>query len=251
MLKRRVIPLLLLRDGELVKGRQFGEFRHTGRPLSALRVLTAQDADEIVLLQVGKRKEQDLSEILEFVSKECAVPLSVGGGINSLAKASALLKNGADKVVITSGNWSNPGLVEQIASDFGSQAVIGGIEYRVIDGSPMAHTQGGTQNTGCSVADAAQLLEKSGAGEIFLNSIDRDGMKCGLDLVVTREVCELVGVPVITAGGVGHVEHVVAAFTETSVEGVACGSLFCFGDNTPIRVRSVLRQNNVPVRKVK
>lgn len=251
MLKKRVIPLLLLRNGRMVKGTRFENFRHTGLAHSSLRVLTAQDADEIILLQIGDGGVSELQELLELVSRECAVPLAVGGGLKDVEQARLLLKAGADKVIVTSSLWDNPAVITQIASEFGAQAIVGGIEYRVINERPQSFAYRGTIETGMSVIDAAAFLVELGVGEIFLNSIDRDGTMEGLDLQVTSEVCESVLIPVISSGGVGNVGHLVEAFQTTTVDAVACSSIFNFGDNTPIRIRTVLRQNSVPVRRTR
>ena len=250
MLKRRVIPTLLLRDGRMVKGRQFTAFRDTGEPRTAVRIYSAQDADELVFLDIrpsaGSRAA--LISILRDAATECFMPLAAGGGVAALADVRELMLAGADKVVITTSAVTRPELITETAEHFGAQAVVAGIDYRGDGSAARVWISSGTVPTELEPIDHARRLVELGAGEILLNSIDRDGMMNGYDLEMASRVADAVPVPVIVSGGAGNFMHLVDAFRQTAVSAVACASLFHFGDNNPIRARSYLRNQAIPQR---
>lgn len=248
--------MLLLRNGRMVKGRQFSEFRETGRPNSAVRIYSSQDADELVFLDIaGGYDDEDgvfsLAGIVESAAEECFMPLSAGGGIDSVQKVRQLIHAGADKVVITSSAVTAPELITEAAVEFGSQCVIGGIDYKADGASHRVWIKSGREETNISPLDHAKRLVDLGVGEIFLNSIDRDGMMEGYDLAMLERIASEVPVPVIACGGAGNFRHLAEAFENTKVSGAACASLFHFGDNNPIRARSYLRNQGIPMRILK
>jgi imidazole glycerol-phosphate synthase subunit HisF len=253
VLKKRVIPVLLLRDGRMVKGQQFKDFRDTGEPRTAVRIYSAQDADELVFLDIhGSLRSQDaLVDVVSTAAEECFMPLAAGGGVRTLDTVRRLLLAGADKVVITTAGVVDPGLIQQAAERFGSQCVVAGIDYRSGPGGDRVWVRCGTEPTELTPLDHARRLVDLGAGEILLNSIDRDGMMQGYDLEVAHEVAEAVPIPVIVCGGAGHFMHLAEALGNTSVSAAACASLFHFGDNNPIRARSYLRNLGIPMRVLK
>lgn len=253
MLKKRVIPVLLLANGRMVKGRQFKDYRDTGDPRSAARIYNAQYTDELVFIdiQAGLENRGALLDIVREAASECFMPLTVGGGITHIDDVRALLLAGADKVVITTAAVLQPSLIRQAAETFGSQCVVTGIDYRGAAKDAKVWIKCGAEATNLHPVDHARNLVDLGAGEIFLNSIDRDGMMSGYDLEMASLVAEAVSVPVIICGGAGNFMHLAEAFQQTTVAAAACASLFHFGDNNPIRARSHLRNLGIPVRVVK
>jgi cyclase len=253
MLKKRVIPVLLLRDGRMVKGVRFSEYRDTGNPKTAVRIYSAQDADELVFLdiQASLQSRQTLVEIIREAATECFMPLAAGGGIQSIDDVRELLLAGADKVVVTTSAVTNPALLTEIAELFGSQALVAGIDYRIEEAGPRVCIRCGTERTDLDPVTHARSLVSLGAGELLLNSIDRDGTMAGYDLETARAVAEAVDVPVIVCGGAGNFMHLADLFTGTLASAGACASIFHFGDNNPIRARSYLRNREIPMRVLK
>lgn len=253
MLKNRVIPVLLLANGRMVKGRQFKDYRDTGDPRSAARIYNAQYADELVFIDIQACLEnrRTLLEIVRDVASECFMPLTVGGGITHIDDVRALLLAGADKVIITTAAVQQPELIQQVAETFGTQCVVTGIDYRGAGKDAKVWIKCGTEATNLHPVDHARNLVDLGAGEIFLNSIDRDGMMSGCDLEMASLVAEVALVPVIICGGAGSFMHLAEVFQKTKAAASACASLFHFGDNNPIRARSHMRNLGIPMRVVK
>lgn len=253
MLKRRVIPVLLLRDGRMVKGRKFSEYRDTGDPRAAVRIYSAQDADELVFLDIQASTESRgaLVHILRDAAEECFMPLAAGGGITSIDAIRDLLHAGADKVVVNTAAVTDPGLVSRAAETFGAQCVVAGIDYRTGPDGPRVWIRCGAQQTELAPVAHARRMVELGAGEILLNSIERDGTMEGYDLEVADAVAQAVTVPVIVCGGAGNFMHLAEAFTRTAAAAAACASLFHFGDNNPIRARSYLRNLGIPMRALR
>lgn len=253
MLKKRVIPVLLLANGRMVKGKQFKDYRDTGDPRSAARIYNAQYADELIFIDIeaGFENRGALLEIVRVAASECFMPLTVGGGISSVDDVKALLLAGADKVVITSASVERPALIQDVSKIFGRQCVVGGIDYRGSGDGAKVWVNCGAEETNLNPVEHAKKLVGLGAGEIFLNSIDRDGMMAGYDLEMASLVTDAVSVPVIVCGGAGNFMHLAEVLQQTKASAVACASLFHFGDNNPIRARSYLRNLGVPLRVVK
>mgnify|MGYP001206619555 CR=1 FL=1 len=253
MLKTRIIPVLLLRNGRMVKGRQFRDFRDTGDPVSAARIYNAQYADELVFLDIEASAEGrgTLVDMIQRVSRECFMPLTVGGGIADTDTIRELLRAGADKVVITTAAVENPGLIAEAAGLFGKQCIVVGIDVRREDGRHVVYTHSARTRTGVDLLQHVAEMERLGAGELFLNSIDHDGMMDGYDLELARTVRQRTSLPVIICGGAGHFAHLVAAIQDAGVQAVACASVFHFGDNNPIRARSFLKNAGIDVKNVK
>lgn len=253
MEKKRVIPVLLLRDGRMVKGKQFGQFRDTGDPRSAARIYNAQYADELVFLDIQANSESrgTLLDVVKVAAAECFMPLTVGGGVKSTEDVFALLRVGADKVVVTTAAALDLDMVTASAQIFGSQCIVGGIDFRGSGVEARAWIKCGAEPTRYHPVELAKELVARGAGEIFLNSIDRDGMMCGYDLDICHQVASAVNSPVIACGGAGNFAHLGELLSSTPVSAAACASLFHFGDNNPIRARTHLRNLGIPLRVVK
>lgn len=253
VLKRRVIPVLLLRNGRMVKGKQFTDFRDTGEPRTAVRIYSAQDADELVFLDTRPSPEsrEALVRVIRSAASECFMPLAAGGGVSSVEDAHQLMLAGADKVVITTCTVTDPFLITRTAERFGSQAVVAGVDYRVGADGPRVWIRSGSEPTQLDPVEHAGHMVQLGAGEILLNSIDRDGMMQGYDLEMAARVANAVSIPVIVCGGAGNFMHLVEVFRTTEVSAAACASLFHFGDNNPIRARTYLRNQDVPMRALR
>ena len=253
MLKRRVIPVLLLRNGRMVKGRRFSDYRDTGDPRTAVRIYSAQDADELVFLdiQASLQSRAVMIDIVHAAAAECFMPLAAGGGVTSLEDIRRLLLAGADKVVVNTAAVTHPDLITSAAERFGTQCIVAGVDYRSEPDGSRVWIRCGTEATTLDPVDHAMRLVELGAGEIFLNSIDRDGMMEGYDLDIADQVARAVTVPVIVCGGAGNFQHLADAFEKTAVSAAACASLFHFGDNNPIRARSHLRNLGIPMRVLK
>ena len=253
MLKIRIIPVLLLKDGRMVKGRKFGNFRDVGDPASAARIYNAQYADELIFLDIEASTENRnaLIEVIEKVSCECFMPFSVGGGIKSIEDIRKLLRAGADKVVITTAAVENPGLIQDASQTFGDQCIIIGIDVKFENGDYKVYTHSGKVKTETKLIQHIQNMENCGAGEFFINSIDQDGMMGGYDLDLATLVKGATRRPVIICGGAGNFMHLVEAIRGPKVHAVACASIFHFGDNNPIRARSYLKNKKIFVKTTK
>jgi len=253
MLKKRVIPLLLLKSGRMVKGKQFSNFRETGLPGSCIRIYSSQDADELCFINIGSNQDdfEEMTRILKNSSKECFMPLTAGGGIKTEEDAIKLFAAGADKVVVTSEAYRNRTLITRIADKYGTQSLVTGIDYYEEGDRRIVTINRGRTRLDIDILEYAQSLEAAGAGEILLNCINRDGMMVGYDIKTATIVNGAVNIPIIVCGGGGDYNDLAEAFMEANVSGAACASLFHFGDNNPIRARSYLKNKGIPMRRVK
>lgn len=244
MLKKRIIPLELLLDGRLVKSVQFGQWRDVGDPVKSSAVYNSQYADELILLNISRSKRSiaPLKNILSDLCKVCFMPLSIGGGIMSHDDAAYLILNGADKIVINSAAFSRPAVISEIARAFGSQAIIVAIDavWNPEMHKYILYSECGTRHHGVSLEKHIQKCVDAGAGEIMVQSIDRDGTKQGFDIRLINMVLAATNLPVIAAGGSGNYEHLKEAFLSTDVSALACGSLFNFSDSNPLRAKAFL-----------
>lgn len=243
MLKRRVIPMQLLLGGRLVKTVSFDEWRDVGDPVKSAAVYNSQYADELIFLNIDRARAriEPLLSLLRRVSEVCFMPLAVGGAIRSFEDAAMLIENGADKVVINSAAYGAPDVLRRVADRFGTQAVAVGIDaLRSTDGSYELYSDSACKRQPVSLVEHIRACEAAGAGELVVQSIDRDGRMDGFDLDLLREACAAASVPVIGAGGSGHYDHLKEAFLETDVSALACGSLFNFSDSNPMRAKAYL-----------
>jgi cyclase len=254
MLKKRVIPVLLLRGARCVKGKKFTDYRDTGNPVMATRVYNAQSADELMFLDIDATDEgrPSLLTTVEKVSEEAFMPFTFGGGIRTVEDVRRALSAGADKVTITTAAIERPELVTEAAETFGRQCVVAGIDVRREGGptgKPVVYTHSGRKRVDVDLVDLVRELDQRGAGEILINSIDEDGMMAGYDLELVRTVVAATRKPVIACGGAGNTSHLAAAFA-AGAHAVACASLFHFADNNPVRVRAFLKNAGYPVKDI-
>lgn len=230
MRRIRVIPVLLLHNRGLVKSIKFRNYKYIGDPINAVRIFNEKEVDEICILDITATKQNrgpDLQHISEIVS-EAFMPLSYGGGITTLEQAEKLFYNGVEKVVLNRAATTTPNLIREIADRFGSQSVLASIDYkRGWLGGQAAYTINGSEKTGRDPVELAQEFESHGAGEILLNSIDRDGTYEGFDLRTIEKVSSAVGVPVVACGGASSVEDFRKA-VDAGASAVAAGSMFVF-----------------------
>ena len=254
MLKVRVIPCLDVKDGRVVKGVRFVDLRDAGDPVEAALAYDAQGADELVFLDITASHE-DRAIMLDVVRRTAEgiyMPLTVGGGIRSLADIRTLLRAGADKVSLNTAALARPELIREAAHAFGSQCIVVAIDAkRETDGRQArwgVYTHGGRRPAGRDAVEWAREVESLGAGEILLTSMDRDGTGAGYDLALTRAVSEAVSMPVIASGGAGGLEHLFESVTEGKADAALVASIFHFGRHTILEAKRYLRERGVPVR---
>lgn len=231
MLRTRVIPCLLLRGEGLVKTTRFKEPRYVGDPTNAIRIFNDKEVDELILLDITASREgrgPALGAIRDFAS-ECFMPVGYGGGIRSLADAREVLALGIEKIIVNTMALHRPELVAELSREFGAQAVVVSIDVRrKLLGGYEVMAAGGTEKTGLAPVDHAKRMVELGAGEIFLNAIDRDGTGSGYDIALVRSVAQAVTVPVIACGGAGSLADFTAAVSDGHASAVAAGSMFVF-----------------------
>ena len=250
MLKTRIIPKLLLKNGRNVKGTRFTALRDVGHPVTNARIYDAQGADELLFLDITASAENRglLCDIITQTAREVFMPFCVGGGIKSVADIRTLLLSGADKVAINTAAVTTPALIEEGARLFGAQCIVVSIDFKHHGQRCEVYTHGGTVPTGLDVLEHARRVVELGAGELLLTSIERDGTMEGYDLSLTRLVTDAVRVPVIASGGAGSLQHLADGVGEGHASAVAVGSLFHFTDQSPIKARSFLRVAGINVR---
>lgn len=251
MLKNRIIPILLLKNGRCVKGKQFGNYRDTGAPVTAAKIYDAQRVDELVFLDILASVEgrDVLLDIVTETAEQCFMPLTVGGGVKSIGDVKILLEAGADKVSINSAAVENPDFIREAAEYFGRANIVVAIDYKLNEQNKNeVYTHGGTKATGKDPLAWAKEVVCLGAGEIVLTSIDREGTMTGYDLEMTRAVSEALDVPLIAHGGVGTLQHLAEGVTVGRASGVAAASIFHFTDQSPIKARHFMKCAGINVR---
>jgi cyclase len=251
MLCKRLIPCLDVKDGRVVKGVQFVALRDAGDPVAAALAYDAQGADELVFLDITASHEgrATMLDVVRRTAEGIYMPLTVGGGIRSLDDIRTLLRAGADKVSLNTAAVERPALVSEAARAFGSQCIVVAIDAKSrAVGAWEVFTHGGRRPTGRDAVAWAREVERLGAGEILLTSMDRDGTGDGYDLALTRAVSDAVSVPVIASGGVGRLEHLREGVVEGRADAVLVASLFHFGQHTVPEAKRYLAEQGVPVR---
>lgn len=252
MYAKRIIPCLDIKDGRVVKGTNFTQLRDAGDPAEAAVEYDRQGADELVLLDINASADSRgiTTRVVERVAERIFIPFTVGGGIRTVEDFTAILRAGADKVSVNSAALRRPQLIQEAAEKFGSQCVVVAMDAKRRPGGGWTlYLNGGRIDTGKDVLEWAEEVQRLGAGEILLTSMDRDGVKTGYDLELTRAVSESVGIPVIASGGAGELAHFYDAFTAGRADAVLAASLFHFGELSVPQVKAYLKDRGVPVRQ--
>ena len=251
MITKRIIPCLDVKDGRVVKGKNFLGLRDVSDPVSLAKYYSDNGADELVFYDITASAEGRglFTDILRRVAEQIFIPLTVGGGINALEDFERVLGCGADKVSVNSGAIRNPSLVGEAAKRYGDQCVVLSADVKRVDGVFRVFSKGGRENTGMEAIEWIRRCVDAGAGEVVVNSIDTDGVKNGFDLEMLEAVCNAVSVPVIASGGAGKI----ADFTElfTALPGVDAGlaaSIFHFGEVEIKNLKNELNMHQIPVR---
>ena len=252
MLKTRIIPCLDVNNGRVVKGINFVDLVDAGDPVEQAMIYDAAGADELCFLDITASHE-NRSTIVEVVAKtaeKCFMPLTVGGGVRTVEDVRTLLIAGADKVSINTAAIKNPQLINEAASKFGSQCIVVAIDSKRVNKSYKIFTHGGRKETGISAIEWAKNAEASGAGEILLTSMDRDGTKMGFDLELTRSVSDAVSIPLIASGGVGTLDHLAEGVTKGHASAVLAASIFHFGLYNISEAKAYMENVGVAVRPI-
>ena len=252
MITKRIIPCLDIKNGRVVKGTNFQGLADVSSPVELAKVYSDCGADELVFYDITASAEGRalFTDILTEVAQNIFIPLTVGGGINTLDDFDRVLKCGADKVSVNSGAIRNPQLIEDAAKKYGDQCVVLSVDVKRVDGKFMVFAKGGRENTGMEALSWIKRCVDMGAGEVVVNSIDTDGVKERFDLELLKQVCELVNVPVIASGGAGSIQDFVTLFNEIpTIDAGLAASIFHFGEVKISDLKDTLAENNIVVRR--
>ncbi len=251
MLAKRIIPCLDVTRGRVVKGTNFVNLRDAGDPVECAIAYDRQQADELVFLDITASSDgrDTMVDVVRRTAAQCFMPLTVGGGIRTVEDMHRMLMAGADKVSVNTAALHRPELVAEGAAAFGSQCVVVAIDAkRVGEAAWRVSTHGGRRFTDWDAIAWAREVERLGAGEILLTSMDADGSKDGYDIELTRRVAEAVGIPVIASGGAGNLEHMVQVLEQGRADAVLAASIFHFGEYTIAQAKEYFAQRGLPVR---
>ena len=253
MLAKRIIPCLDVKAGRVVKGVKFLQLRDAGDPVEVARVYDREGADELCFLDITASHENRgiILDVVGRTAEQVFMPLTVGGGINKIEEIRNLLNAGADKVSINTGAVNRPDFVREAAETFGSQCIVVAIDAKRVADHWEVFTHGGRNPTGIDAGHWAERMEKYGAGEILLTSMDRDGTKAGYDLELTRAISERVGIPVIASGGVGNLDHVYEGLTQGNASAALAASIFHFGEYSIAQCKQYLQDRGISVRPIR
>jgi len=250
MLKKRIIPCLDVKNGRVVKGINFVQLRDAGDPVECAKTYDKAQADEIVFLDItaSHEKRPIFLDVVKNTAEQVFMPLTVGGGINSVDDIRDLLNAGADKISINTSAVENPKLITESSKRFGSQCIVLAIDAKRQGKSWQVYTHGGRTPTPRDAVLWAQEGERLGAGEILLTSMDKDGTKDCYDLELTKAICDAVRIPVIASGGAGTLEHFYDVFTKTSADAALAASIFHYGEIPIPEVKKFLKTKSIEVR---
>ncbi|WP_017653758.1 imidazole glycerol phosphate synthase subunit HisF [Fortiea contorta] len=254
MLSKRILPCLDVKAGRVVKGVNFVNLQDAGDPVELAQVYNAAGADELVFLDITATHE-DRDTIIDVVyrtAEQVFIPLTVGGGIQTLENVKGLLRAGADKVSINSAAVRDPDLINRASDRFGNQCIVVAIDARrrvdPINPGWDVYVRGGRENTGKDALVWAKEVEKRGAGELLVTSMDADGTQAGYDLGLTKSIADAVQIPVIASGGAGNCEHIYAALTQGKAEAALLASQLHYGHLSVAQIKNYLRDRSIPVR---
>ena len=251
MITKRIIPCLDVKNGRVVKGVNFQGLSDVSSPVELARFYTEQGADELVFYDITASAEgrELFTDILCETARKVFIPLTVGGGINTIQDFDRVLKCGADKVSVNSGAIRDPALVGEAAKRYGNQCVVLSVDVKRVDGVFRVFAKGGRENTGMEAIDWIKRCVDAGAGEVVVNSIDTDGVKKGFDLEMLAAVCDAVAVPVIASGGAGGIEDFITLFhTLPKVDAGLAASIFHFSEVAIPDLKQCMARNGIPTR---
>ncbi|MDA0035007.1 imidazole glycerol phosphate synthase subunit HisF [Brachyspira hyodysenteriae] len=250
MITKRIIPCLDVRDGRVVKGTNFEGLKDVDDPVELAKYYNNSLADELVFYDITASYEgrKLFVNVLEKVANEIFIPLTVGGGINTIKDFDMVLKSGADKVSVNSGAIKNPDLIREAAEKYGNQCVVLSIDIKRVNGKYSVFSKGGREDTGIDAIEWAVKGEKNGAGELVINSIDTDGVKNGFDIELLKEIADNVSIPLIASGGAGNMEHFKDVFQVKGVDAGLAASIFHFKEINIKELKEYLHKNKIEVR---
>ena len=250
MLKNRIIPCLDVKNGRVVKGINFVGLKDAGDPVEQAKIYSDGGADEICFLDITASNENrdTIFDVVKETSKKCFVPLTVGGGVRSVEDINKLLNCGADKVSINTAAVQNPDVVEQSSKKFGSQCIVVAIDAKKNNDRWEIYTHGGRNSTGIDAIEFASNMEKRGAGELLITSMDRDGTQIGYDIDLMSTISSRVNIPIIASGGVGELEHLVDGIKLGKASAVLAASIFHYGKYSIKEAKEYLDSKGIPVR---
>jgi len=250
MLKTRIIPCLDVKGGRVVKGINFLDLIDAGDPVEQANYYSNNGADEICFLDISASIENrpTMIDIVKKTSEEVFIPLTVGGGVKSLKNIRELLKAGADKVSINTAGIINEKLIYDSAQQFGSQCIVAAVDAKKQNNSWTVFSHGGTKDTGINALNWIEKLQKLGAGEILLTSMDKDGTKTGFDLELLKKATNILDIPLIASGGVGNLKHFKDGVTVGGANALLAASVFHFAEFSILEVKEYLRKENIEVR---
>ena len=251
MITKRIIPCLDVKNGRVVKGKNFLGLNDVDSPVKLAAEYSACGADELVFYDITASVEERklFSDILRETASNVFIPLTVGGGINTVDDFSRVLESGADKVSVNSGAIRNPAVIYEAAKKFGSQCVVLSADIKRVDGQFMVFAKGGRENTGIEAINWLKNGVESGAGELVVNSIDTDGVKNGFDIELLQRACDVVKIPVIASGGAGSVQHLIDLFKQVpEIDAGLAASVFHFGEIKISDLKKELKKNDINVR---
>ena len=250
MLKNRIIPCLDVKNGRVVKGINFVDLKDAGDPVEQAKIYSDGGADEICFLDITASNESrdTIYDVVKNTSKKCFVPLTVGGGVRSIEDINKLLNCGADKVSINTAAVQNAEVVVEGSKKFGSQCIVVAIDAKKNGEIWEIFTHGGRNNTGINAIEFAKKMENSGAGELLVTSMDRDGTQVGFDIDLTSKISSKVNIPVIASGGVGNLDHLVDGIKLGNASAVLAASIFHYGKYSVQEAKEYLDSKGIPVR---
>jgi imidazole glycerol-phosphate synthase subunit HisF len=250
MLTKRIIPCLDIKDGRTVKGTNFLQLRDAGDPVELAMRYCEEGADELVFLDITAttEKRKTLAKLVREIATHINIPFTVGGGINNIEDVSLLLENGADKISVNTSAVKTPGLVNELAKNFGSQCIVVAIDSKIINNMWTVVTHGGRNATSLLSVSWAKELAERGAGELLLTSMEHDGTKGGFAIDLTKEIANTVSIPVIASGGAGAMQHFADVFKLAGADAALAASIFHFKEITIPDLKKYLKEKQIPVR---
>lgn len=263
MLKKRLIPVLFLKGGWIVRSESFKQHQIIGDPVGHVERMVDWNVDELVVINISSGADgfqhqrpdlknkpvKNLGDFIQLISSNCGIPLTFGGGVYSIEDIAKIISCGADKVLVNKMFHDHPEKIIEAAKRFGSQAIVLSVDYKFVDDDYFVFTHHGKLNSGKSLSSVLQMAEDNGIGEVLINSIENDGCAKGYDLLATEKAMESCSRPIITCGGAGHQMHFSECFTKTNVNAIAAGNIFHFSENAYPRAKEYLQRKGIPVRQ--